>query len=185
MSNNSNKSNTEIKTSKKSSKKTKTKKSRDKIQGNITLFLQDPLSSQKIPVENVEKYLKDKNSILIYLDDEPMPYCMKRSYFVNLLFDDIDYKCNNKGDDNCNKISSKSKDKIDKNDMFYNLSKLFLNRESESKNGEKYPNIIVPKKQMDNIMKQNSANVFKLYSADEKIQTFPMMDFELIQMIQN
>ena len=53
--------------------------------GEINISLKDPLSSETIFVRDIEQYIKDENNILIYLDNEPIPYIMKRSYFINLL----------------------------------------------------------------------------------------------------
>jgi hypothetical protein len=83
--------------------------------GEIELSLKNPLSSKSIYVKDIKKYIRDKNNILIYLDDEPMPYCMKRSYFINLLIEDYDYACDG--------------DPI----PYYNLSKLFLNHKKQPK----------------------------------------------------
>uniref|UniRef100_A0A6C0ASN3 Uncharacterized protein n=1 Tax=viral metagenome TaxID=1070528 RepID=A0A6C0ASN3_9ZZZZ len=82
--------------------------------GEIEVSLKNPLSSETIYVKDIEQYIRDKNNILIYLDDEPMPYCMKRSYFINLLIEDYDYQCG---------------DPI----PYYNLSKLFLNHKDQPK----------------------------------------------------
>ena len=85
-----------------------------KEEGQIQLLLKNPLSSEKVSVNDLKKYLEDENNILIYLDDDPMPYCMKRTYFINLLAEDFDYEC-------------KSKEEVNTSIKYYNLSKLFLN----------------------------------------------------------
>lgn len=90
-------------------------------EGEIELYLKNPLSSDRILVKNIEKYIQDENNILIYLDDDPMPYCMKRSYFINLLIEDFDYECIN-----TNPVTTSSI-------KYYNLSKLFLNIEGQPK----------------------------------------------------
>lgn len=128
--------------------------------GNIILQLNDPLSSQKIPIENLQNYIKENNSILIYLDDNPMPYLMKRTYFTNLLFDDYDYKCNAN-----NKIIKPYK-------QYYNLGKLFLNVEEN-------PNIVVLKSQVDELIRRKDAKKFKLISTGKTITTYPQINHKL------
>ena len=85
--------------------------------GEINISLKDPLSSETIFVRDIEQYIKDENNILIYLDNEPIPYIMKRSYFINLLIEDYDYNCEKKDDTT----------------KYYNLSKLFLNHTDQPK----------------------------------------------------
>lgn len=85
--------------------------------GEINISLKDPLSSETIFVRDIEQYIKDENNILIYLDNEPIPYIMKRSYFINLLIEDYDYNCEKKHDTT----------------KYYNLSKLFLNHTDQPK----------------------------------------------------
>lgn len=90
-------------------------------EGKIELSLKNPLSSERIFVKNLDEYIKDENNILIYLDDDQMPYCMKRSYFINLLIEDYDYECID-----LKPIITHSRE-------YYNLSKLFLNVEGQPK----------------------------------------------------
>jgi hypothetical protein len=134
------------------------------LQGNIILQLNDPLSSQKIPIENLEHYIEENNSILIYLDDDPMPYLMKRTYFINLLFDDYDYKCNVN-----NKIVKPYK-------QYYNLGKLFLNVKEN-------PDIIVLKSQLDEVIRRDTTK-FKLSSTGKTITTYPQINHNLTKYVE-
>ena len=113
-----------------------------KAEGQIQLLLKNPLSSEKVSVNNLKKYLKDENNILIYLDDDPIPYCMKRTYFINLLAEDFDYECN-------------SRHQVNTSIKYYDLSKLFLNVEGN-------PQIIIKMNDIKNIISDPNITYFKL-----------------------
>ena len=111
-------------------------------------ILKNPLSSETIVVNDLEKYLKDANNILIYLDDDTIPYCMKRTYFINLLSEDFVFECN-------------SKNKIDVSIKYYDLSKLFLNVEGNHE-------IIVKVSDIIDIISDSGTAYFKLKSVVDK-----------------
>lgn len=115
-----------------------------KAEGQIQLLLKNPLSSEKVSVSNLKKYLKDENNILIYLDNDPIPYCMKRTYFINLLAEDFDYECN-------------SRHKVNTSIKYYDLSKLFLNVEGN-------PQIIIKMNDIKSIISDPNITHFKLKS---------------------
>lgn len=123
-------------------------------QGKIRLSLKNPLSSETIFIEDLKKYLKDENNILIYLDDDPIPYCMKRTYFINLLAEDFDYECNNKHE-------------VNTSIKYYNLSKLFLNVEGQ-------PKIIIKMSDIKNILSESNNTRFKLISVKNKLTNKPI-----------
>jgi len=117
-------------------------------EAQIQLLLKNPLSSERVSVDDLKKYLKDENNILIYLDDDPIPYCMKRTYFINLLAEDFDYECNSE-----NEVNTAIK--------YYNLSKLFLNVEGQ-------PKIIIKMSDIKHIMTESNITRFKLKSVKNK-----------------
>jgi hypothetical protein len=122
--------------------------------GEINISLKNPLSSETIFVKDIEQYIKDQNNILIYLDDEPIPYCMKRSYFINLLIEDYDYECVND----------------DTTTQYYNLSKLFLNHEEQ-------PKIIINIKDLKSFF-NGEFSYFKLTNTSTKIKTNTIIDIK-------
>jgi hypothetical protein len=139
-------------------------------QGQIQLSLKNPLSSETIFVDDLKKYLKDENNILIYLDDDPTPYCMKRTYFINLLAEDFDYECN-------------SKHEVNTSIKYYNLSKLFLNVEGQ-------PKIIIKMGDIKKIISESKNTRFKLisvknYETNEPIKklTYTNIDLQKINYI--
>ena len=112
--------------------------------GNL---LKNPLSSEKVLVKDLKKYLKDENNIVIYLDEDPIPYCMKRTYFINLLAEDFDYECN----------SRILYHQVNTDIKYYNLSKLFLNVKGQ-------PQIIIKMNDIIQIMTDSNITHFKLTS---------------------
>ena len=119
------------------------------VEGQIEILLQNPFSSETIYTKDLHKYLKDENNILIFLDDDQIPYCMKRSYFINLLMEDFDYEC-----DDENNVNTKIK--------YYNLSKLFLNVSHEGQVG-----IIIKMRDITHIT-DVEYTIFKLTSLQKK-----------------
>jgi len=115
-----------------------------KEEGNIQVSFKNPLSSEKVLVKDLNKYVKDENNIFIYLDEDPIPYCMKRTYFINLLAEDFDYECN-------------SKNEVNTSIKYYNLSKLFLNVEGQ-------PQIIIKMNDIKHIITDSNITRFKLKS---------------------
>lgn len=125
-----------------------------KEEGQIQLLLKNPLSSENVSVNNLKKYLEDENNILIYLDDDPMPYCMKRTYFINLLAEDFDYEC-------------KSKKEVNTSIKYYNLSKLFLNIKGK-------PSIVIKMDDIKIIISDPNIRYFKLKSVINKATKKPI-----------
>jgi hypothetical protein len=117
------------------------------IQTKGKILLQNPLSSEKVFVKDLKKYLKDVNNIVIYLDEDPIPYCMKRTYFINLLAEDFDYECN----------SRILYHQVNTEIKYYNLSKLFLNVKGQ-------PQIIIKMNDIIQIMTDLNITHFKLTS---------------------
>jgi hypothetical protein len=133
-------------------------------QGQIEILLKNPLSSETFYVKDVDRYLRDENNILIYLDDEAIPYCMKRTYFINLLMEDFDYECKDE-DEGENKVNTRIK--------YYNLSKLFLNISNS-------PRIVIKMSDMKHIF-DIDCTTFKLTSLERKKKTYTNIDFRRIQ----
>jgi len=71
------------------------------IQGELNMLVKSPLSTEEV---FVNKIMEDE--ILLYLEEDTIPYCIKRTYFENLLVEDRVY---------------------DDETTYYDLSKLFLN----------------------------------------------------------
>lgn len=71
------------------------------IQGEIKLLVKSPLSTEEVFVNEIME-----DEILMYLDEDPIPYCIKRTYLENLMVEDLVY---------------------DSETTYYDLSKLFLN----------------------------------------------------------
>ncbi len=131
------------------------------IQGQIDIFLSDPLSSQKIPISDLDYRISEGDYILIYLDDNQIPYIMRRQYFKNLIFENYDYIC----DDDNNIIKDKK---------YYNLENWFLNTEEK-------PNIIISKSQVDELINNENIYSFKLNTTNKELKTFPYFDYEFIK----
>lgn len=129
-------------------------------QEQIEILLKNPLSSETFYKKDVDRYLRDENNILIYLDDETIPYCMKRTYFTNLLLEDFDYECKDKGEGE-NKVNTRIK--------YFNLSKLFLNISNS-------PRIVIKMSDMKHIF-DIDCTIFKLTSLGRKKKRIPISIF--------
>jgi hypothetical protein len=71
------------------------------IEGEVQLLVKSPLSTEEVFINEIMD-----DEILIYLDEDPVPYRIKRIYFENLFVEDLVY---------------------DSENTYYDLSKLFLN----------------------------------------------------------
>lgn len=71
------------------------------VKGEVKLLVKSPLSTEEVFITEIMD-----DEILIYLDEDPVPYRIKRTYFQNLFVEDLVYDAEN---------------------SYYDLSKLFLN----------------------------------------------------------
>ena len=126
--------------------------------GNMTVLYQDPLTSQRIPIYDIDKYLEENDSIAIYFLDDPVPYVMKMTYFKNILIDDNDFLCKN---------GSVKNEKPE----YYNLRKLFLNT-------DRHPQIIVPIEEFDKCIKTRK---IILLNTKKKVKIVPKTYINVIK----
>ena len=141
------------------------------LNGSIKIFYSSPFSNNlvqpliitdtNIECEN-DTYLHD--FILIYINDQEMPFAVKRHFLINLTYDDIDYSCDKtKTDINVN---------IDK--QYYNLYKLFLNY-------PEFKNIIIPKDDFDKIIIDKDIKRIHLVTKEERKLTYSKIKNSLKQ----
>ena len=77
--------------------------------GNIQIRYKTPFTdSYHYVIEDINTFLNRDDNIMIYMNEEPIPFLMKRSYFANILFDDIVYTCKN-GNNELSLINGKPK----------------------------------------------------------------------------
>jgi hypothetical protein len=69
--------------------------------GELKFLVKSPLSTEEIFIKEIMM-----DEIIIYLDNDPIPYCIKKTYFKNILVEDLMY---------------------DEKNTYYDLGKLFLN----------------------------------------------------------
>jgi len=157
--------------------------------GKIIVNYQDPLTSQLIPIHNIDEYLKGNNSIAIYLKDDPVPYIMKMTYLKNILVDDKDFFCEDvkttKGQQSKTfKFLHKffhTKKKPQKgvsigdfeNPQYYNLRKLFLNTKEK-------PQIVVPIEEFNTCIKSTNRKI-TLYNTGNLVKLAPKTDISVIK----
>ena len=140
-------------------------KKRRVIKGTMSVIYKNPLTQTQVyNIKDIDSFLNRDDNIMIYMDDEPIPFLMKRSYFANILFDDIVYHCSSSR--SIGKTSSRSRT------SYYHLFKLFVNH-------PEYQDVILSTTEMDNIVKNRHINKYHIYSANRAINTIPKINVDL------
>jgi hypothetical protein len=135
------------------------------IKGNIQIRYKNPLTdSYHHIIEDIDTFLNRDDNIMIYMNEDPIPFLMKRSYFANILFDDIVYTCKN-GNNELSLINGKPK-------QYYYLFKLFVNY-------PEYRDIILPLETMDKIVNNKHINKYHIFTKGRIINTIPKINIEL------
>lgn len=138
-------------------------KKRRLVHGKISIAYNNPLTNTSIHnIKDIDVFLNRDDNVMIFMNDEPIPFLMKRSYFANILFDDIVYQC---GPNSRSRVSTRR-------NQYYHLFKLFANH-------TKYKDIIIPLDEMDKIVKNRHINKYHIYSADRAINTIPKINVDL------
>lgn len=146
------------KSKKSASPKSKTVKKRSVIRGELLVMYKNPLTQRSttfLKGSDIESFLNRDDNIMIYMNDEPMPFLMKRSYFANILFDDIVYECPPKT-----------------HKEYYHLFKLFVNY-------PEYQDIIIEKTVMDKIVKNRVINKYHIFTKSRQINTIAKSNVDL------
>ena len=141
------------KSKKSTTPKSKTVKKRPVIRGELLVMYKNPLTQRSTTFSkgsDIEVFLNRDDNIMIYMNDEPMPFLMKRSYFANILFDDIVYECPPKTSKQLGKWKSPNIHK-----EYYHLFKLFVNY-------SEYKDIIIEKTVMDKIVNNRVINKYHI-----------------------
>lgn len=138
------------------------------VEGNIRVLYLTPFSNnliQPLTISNSEiddTYLND--FVLIYIDDEELPFAIKRHYLVNLTYDDIDYSCD----------KTMSDINVNVEEQYCNLYKLFLNY-------PQFRKILIPKDNFDKIIRDEDIKRIHLLTKKEGKLTYPKIKYTLKQ----
>lgn len=166
--------NKKTKSKKSASPKHKTVKKRSVIRGELLLMYKNPLTQRSMTFlkgSDIEVFLNRDDNIMIYMNDEPMPFLMKRSYFANILFDDIVYECPPKTSKQLGKWKSPNTH-THTHKEYYHLFKLFVNY-------PEYKDIIIEKTVMDKIVKNRVINKYHIFTKSRQINTIAKSSVDL------
>ena len=141
------------------------------VKGNNRILYLSPFSNNLIhPLTITNTELDSRNDtylddfILIYINDEEIPFAIKRHYLINLTYSDIDYSC----DKTITDIN------VNVDEEYCNLYKLFLNY-------PQFRNIVVSKTDLHEIILDEDVKRIQLVTKEEEKLTYPKIKYDLKQ----
>jgi len=136
----------------------------------MTVGYKNPLTqSTTFQIGDIDSFLNRDDNIMMYMNNEPMPFLMKRSYFANILFDDIVYHCQETILSDSIAFSNGSDVKPRE---YYHLFKLFANY-------PEYRDIIIHRSVMDKIVHNRHINKYHIYTSGHQINTIAKSNVDL------
>lgn len=144
------------------------------VKGEIKMLYLNPFTDRRVPLAITNTYFESENEyylnnfVLIYVDDQEIPFLIKRHYLVNLTYDDVDYWSGKTETD----VDIGININVNVNEQYYTLYKLFLNY-------DEFRNIVISKPDLDEIIRNKHIKRIRLVKRQETKLTYPKIKHQL------